>query len=94
MHSGDYETKGNDLPATIKKENLSAVDRGCSNLEKQVENLKMFGVPIVVCINRFDSDTKKEINAVIRRAEALEVEGVAVSEVYKLAVRAEQNLRK
>ena len=94
MHSGDYETKGNDLPATIKKENLSAVDRGCSNLEKQVENLKMFGVPIVVCINRFDSDTKKEINAVIRRAEALEVEGVAVSEVYKLGSKGGAELAK
>ncbi len=84
MHSGDFSFKGHSVPAELKKENLSAVDRGCSNLEKQVENLKMFGVPIVVCINRFDTDTKKEIDVVIRRAEALEVHGVAVSEVYKL----------
>ncbi|MGB2599712.1 MAG: formate--tetrahydrofolate ligase, partial [Candidatus Omnitrophota bacterium] len=57
---------------------------GCSNLEKQVENLKMFGVPVVVCINRFDGDTRKEIDVVIRRAEAIGVQGVAVSEVYKI----------
>lgn len=84
VHSGDYALKGGAVPAALKKENLSAVDRGCSNLEKQVENLKMFGVPIVVCINRFDNDTVKEIDVAIRRAEALEVDGIAVSEVYKL----------
>jgi len=84
MHSGDFTFKTTSLPEGLKKEDLSAVDRGCSNLEKQVENLKMFGVPVVICINRFDSDTKKEIDVVLRRAEALEVEGIAISEVYKL----------
>lgn len=83
VHSGDFTIKGVTMPADIKRENLSAVDRGCSNLEKQVENLKMFGIPIVVCINIFDSDTKKEIDVVIKRAEALEVDGIAVSEAYK-----------
>ncbi|MGB3057977.1 MAG: formate--tetrahydrofolate ligase, partial [Candidatus Omnitrophota bacterium] len=85
VHSGDYGIKGVPvLPAALARENLSAVDRGCSNLEKQVENLNMFGVPVVVCINRFDEDTRKEIDVVIRRAEALGVQGIAVSEVYKL----------
>ena len=84
VHSGDFVFKGPSMPFELKKENLSAVDRGCSNLEKQIENLKMFGVPIVICINRFESDTKKELDVVIRRAEALDVQGVAVSEVYKL----------
>ncbi|MGB2661376.1 MAG: formate--tetrahydrofolate ligase [Candidatus Omnitrophota bacterium] len=85
VHSGDYNVKGvSVLPSVLSKENLSAVDRGCSNLEKQVENLKMFGVPVVVCINRFDGDTRKEIDVVIRRAEAIGVQGVAVSEVYKI----------
>ncbi|MFC1548444.1 formate--tetrahydrofolate ligase [Candidatus Omnitrophota bacterium] len=83
VHSGDFPFTGTVMPANLRKENLSAVDRGCSNLEKQVENLKMFGVPIVVCINKFDTDTKKEIDVVIRRVEALEVQGLAVSEVYK-----------
>ncbi len=83
VHSGDFTAKGSRLPESIKREDLSAVDRGCSNLEKQVENLKMFGVPIVVAINRFERDTTKELNVIIRRAEALEVDGVAVSEVYR-----------
>jgi len=84
VHSGDFAFKGTSMPSELKKENLSEVDRGCSNLEKQVENLKMFGIPVVVCINRFDSDTRKELDVVIRRAEALDVQGVAVSEIYKL----------
>ncbi|MDP8298914.1 MAG: formate--tetrahydrofolate ligase [Candidatus Tantalella remota] len=84
VHSGDFNLKGTSKKADLTKENLSAVDRGCSNLEKQVENLRMFGIPVVLCINKFDSDTQKEINVVLRRAEALEVQGVAVSEVYKL----------
>ncbi len=79
VHSGDFIFKGLTTPAELKKENLSAVDRGCSNLEKQVENLKMFGIPIVVCINKFDSDSKKELDVVLRRAEVLNVHGVAIS---------------
>lgn len=94
VHSGDFALKGSSVPQDLKKENLSAVDRGCSNLEKQVENLKMFGVPIVVCINRFDTDTKKELDVVVRRAEALEVQGVAVSEAYKLGSEGALDLAK
>ncbi|MFH1798343.1 MAG: formate--tetrahydrofolate ligase [Candidatus Omnitrophota bacterium] len=82
VHSGDFKFKGTLVPAELKKENLSAVDRGCSNLEKQVENLKMFGIPIVICINRFDSDTKKEIDVTLKRARALDVNGIAISEAY------------
>ncbi len=83
VHSGDFIIKGTHVPAELKKENVSAVDRGCSNLEKQVENVKMFAVPIVVCINRFETDSKKEIDVIIRRSRALEVQGVAVTDFYK-----------
>jgi len=83
VHSGDFPFKGADVPESLKREDLSAVDRGCSNLEKQVENLKMFGVPVVVSINRFERDTKKEIDIVIRRAQALGVDGIAVSDMYR-----------
>ncbi|MBU1656944.1 MAG: formate--tetrahydrofolate ligase, partial [Candidatus Omnitrophica bacterium] len=84
MHSGDFTKKGSSLWEQLKKEDLSAVDRGCSNLEKQIENLKIFGVPIVVAINYFETDTKKELKVIIKRAEALEADGIAVSEAYKM----------
>ncbi|MDD5633817.1 MAG: formate--tetrahydrofolate ligase [Candidatus Omnitrophica bacterium] len=94
IHSGDFTVKGTILPPELKKENLSAVDRGCSNLEKQVENIKMFGLPVVICITRFDTDTKKEIDVILRRAEAMAVQGIAISDVYKLGSKGGTDLAK
>ena len=48
----------------LGKENVSAVKKGCANLERHLKNLKKFGVPAVVAINRFITDTDKEVNAV------------------------------
>lgn len=50
----------NDLGA----ENLAAVRAGCSNIARHVENMQKFGVPVVVCLNRFITDTDAEIAAV------------------------------
>ncbi|MGH9867440.1 MAG: formate--tetrahydrofolate ligase [Candidatus Polarisedimenticolia bacterium] len=52
----------------VETENVDAVLRGCANLDKHVENVRMFGLPVVVAINRFPSDTDREIEAVIARA--------------------------
>jgi len=82
MHSGDFEITAAKMPRDIARENISAVERGISNLEKQMENLANFGVPVVVCINRFRDDTEKEIQTVRRRAMELGAAGVAVSEVW------------
>ena len=48
----------------LGKENVSAVKKGCANLERHLKNLRKFGVPAVVAINRFITDTDKEVNAV------------------------------
>jgi formate--tetrahydrofolate ligase len=45
-------------------ENVDAVKKGCANLGRHIENVKQFGVPAVVAINHFDSDTEAEIQAV------------------------------
>ena len=84
MHSGDFEISATKLPKQLSRENISAIERGLSNLGKQVENLRTFGVPVVVCINRFSSDTDKEINAIKRRAESLGANGIAVSDVWAM----------
>ena len=49
----------------ITKEDLSSLEKGFANLDKHVENVKKFGVPFVVGINKFQSDTKKEISLLI-----------------------------
>lgn len=52
------------VPKTdLKAENVEALIRGSVNLEKHIENLHRYGVPVVVAINRFDSDSDEELSA-------------------------------
>ena len=55
---------GGVLKADLSAENVAAVEAGCSNLGRHIENLKSFGVPVVVAINHFVTDTDAEVNAV------------------------------
>ncbi|MEZ5874689.1 MAG: formate--tetrahydrofolate ligase [Hyphomicrobiales bacterium] len=50
----------------LKKENLEALEKGFANLEKHIENVRKYGVPVVVAANRFSSDTDDEI-ALLKR---------------------------
>ena len=45
----------------LKKENLGALEKGFANLEKHIENVRKFNVPVVVAVNRFSLDTDDEI---------------------------------
>lgn len=47
--------------AELSEENLEALEKGIVNLEKHIENLQMYGVPVVVTLNRFVSDTDAEL---------------------------------
>ena len=55
----------------LGKENLDALARGFENLEKHIENVNRFGIPAVVAINRFPTDTEAELDYVIKRTEEL-----------------------
>ena len=46
----------------LKEENLDALKKGIVNLEKHIENLQKFGVPVVVTLNHFDTDTDAELS--------------------------------
>ena len=48
----------------LRAENVGAVERGCANLGRHIDNLKQFGVPLVVAINHFTADTEAELAAV------------------------------
>ncbi|WP_390913325.1 formate--tetrahydrofolate ligase [Pseudosulfitobacter sp. SM2401] len=50
--------------ADLGSENVEAVQNGCPNLGRHVENLKSFGVPVVVAINHFVTDTDAEVQAI------------------------------
>ena len=63
-------TKALKMHGGVKKEdlgteNVDAVTLGCKNLEKHVENINKFGVPVVVAINDYVTDTEREHNAII-----------------------------
>ncbi len=65
----------------LKEENLDALAKGFSNAEKHIENLKQFGVPVMVAINHFDTDTEAEIKLVKEKCKSMGVE-VAFSDVF------------
>jgi len=70
------------VPKTeLKTENVDALVRGSVNLEKHIENLQLYGVPVIVAINRFESDTDAELTAL---REICEKNGAdfALSEVF------------
>ncbi|MEO1543897.1 MAG: formate--tetrahydrofolate ligase, partial [Pseudomonadota bacterium] len=54
----------------LKGENVEAVRKGCENLKRHLENLKKFGVPPTVAINRFITDTDAEVAAIQEVAES------------------------
>ena len=55
---------GGVIKANLGPENIAAVKDGCPNLGRHIENLKSFGVPVVVAINHFVTDTDAEVQAV------------------------------
>lgn len=65
----------------LKSENTEALRKGIVNLVKHIENLKKFGVPVLVAINRFDTDTEAEIAIVNEKCAEMGVE-IALSEVF------------
>ncbi|WP_439815303.1 formate--tetrahydrofolate ligase [Zavarzinia sp. CC-PAN008] len=70
MHGGVART-------ALSAENLEAVERGFANLERHIANVRRFGVPVVVALNRFIADTDAEVALVRRLAAAQGVPAVA-----------------
>lgn len=67
--------------AALNEENMEALAAGFENLEKQIENVKKFGVPAVVAINAFPTDTPRELEFVRQKCQEHGVE-VVLSEVW------------
>ncbi len=83
MHGGLGNVRpGKPLPPELVAENLPALAKGCANLEKHVENARLFGVPVVVAVNRFTEDTDAEVELIRERAVAAGAEGAYLSEVW------------
>lgn len=62
-------------------ENVEALKKGIVNLKKHIENMQSFGVPVIVCVNRFHTDSDAELNLVIDTCKEYGVE-CSLSEVF------------
>jgi formate--tetrahydrofolate ligase len=67
--------------ADLGGENVGALERGFANLERHVENVRKFGVPPIVSINRFASDARNEIDALLAACRRIGVE-VALTDIH------------
>jgi len=85
MHGGAFKVvPGKKIDeAALKREDVEAVKKGACNLEKHIENIKLFGVPVVVAINRFLYDTDKEIAVIKEIAVKAGAEDAVLSEAWE-----------
>lgn len=60
--------------ADVNKENLEAVAKGVENLKKHIENIHKFGLPVVVAVNKFVTDTDEEVKTVQSKCDYLGVQ--------------------
>jgi formate--tetrahydrofolate ligase len=83
-HSGRFKiVAGMPLDACLEKEDIPAIEEGLCNLQKQLENVLLFGIPVIVAINRFSCDTDKEIKFVQKKASEFGAFDCCISEVWK-----------
>ena len=81
MHGGGPKvTPGKPLPKEYVQENLELLEKGACNLVRNIEIAKMFGVPVVVAINRFPADSDAEVELARRVAEDAGAEAAVLSE--------------
>nr|WP_300326391.1 formate--tetrahydrofolate ligase [uncultured Anaerostipes sp.] len=66
----------------LSVENIDALSKGIVNLEKHIENLKLYGVPVVVTLNQFVTDTEAELNFIKNFCEERDCE-FALSQVWE-----------
>lgn len=66
----------------LSKEDLKSLNKGFENLDKHIENMQKYNIPIIVAINKFSSDTEKEINLIKEHCKNLNVE-IALCEAWE-----------
>ncbi len=83
VHSGRFSiTPGKPLPPSLVEEDLDALAAGIGNLQKQIENVRLHGVPVVVALNRFPTDSEREIAFVLEAALAAGASAAHVSTLH------------
>ncbi len=73
----------------LTSENVAAVEKGCANLGRHIDNVGQFGVPTAVAINRFSTDTDEEVAAIQAYAKARGIEAIPCTHWAEGSVGAE-----
>ena len=95
IHSGMLKmVVGKPLGRDLSVENLDALEMGLPNLEKQIENVRLYGLPCVVALNRFATDTDREIELVKRKALEFGAFSCVTSEVHRYGSKGGEELAK
>jgi formyltetrahydrofolate synthetase len=83
VHSGGFRIRpGKPLPQELAAENLDALRSGAANLQAHLEILRHFGVPVVVAVNRFPTDTERELREVRDLAYQFGAASVSVTDCF------------
>lgn len=83
VHSGKYRVvSGKPLPPELEQEDLDALEQGAANLQAHIRIVRQLGIPVVVAMNRFPSDTEAELELLQNLAISAGADGVAVSECF------------
>ena len=83
MHGGvGRVVAGRPLDPALTSEDVEGVRRGCANLAAQIEVVRLYGVPVVVAINSYPTDTPAEVDAIREAAMAAGARGVAVADHF------------
>jgi len=83
MHGGGPKVvAGKPLDPAYQKEDLQLLEKGLPNLVQHIENARLFGVPVVVAVNKFTTDTAGEIEMIREAAGKAGAEGAYLSEVW------------
>ncbi len=83
-HSGLFDLKpGKPLDKGMIEPNQDALEKGVCNLQWHINNVKRYGLPVVVAVNRFPDDTTEELNWLLDKAREFGASGAAISDTFR-----------
>ena len=84
LHGGAGTVKpGQPLPASLLRPNMEALTSGLANLEQHLSNVRTFGIPAVVAVNRFPDDSEEELQYLKAKAVEMGAAAAALSSPYR-----------
>ncbi len=85
MHSGRFRVRaGKPLPAELLSEDLESIREGSENLAAHIDIIRQFGLPVVVAVNQFPTDTDRELELVRQLAQSNGATAAEITDAFRL----------